>query len=343
VARLLRSTGQSVIRKPAVVDSAVTFRPVAVRLAPSSTLGRRSRYRLNPPSVVAPAVVFRPVLVKTVRQPSRAQHTLSTLRPPAVVASAVTFRAVSTKLVVAPKPRLVQFELRPPVVLGSVATPFLASPVTVKLARALQPRRVWYVLRPPTVVGAVVAPFLASPVVVKLTRALQPRRVRYVLQPPASVGASITFRPVQVTRAPRPTDATRRTVKQVRPPATLQQIVAFLAAPIRVFLTGAARPRPTVRIMRKPTVVTPAITFRPLVVKLARRPAQAGAAKSRLQKPTVLFAFIASIVTGYFTSRPGGVTDSTPAERDFDTSTGGQSTGNPDQSEFDPPNPRGQS
>src|SRR6266496_1450384 len=199
MARLLRSTSQSIIRKPVVVGPAVTFRPIKCQLAPTIRLGRAAHSKLSPPIVVGVTVTFTaPALsinwVPSARQ-GRATHWR--LQQPAVVGASITFR-----------------------------------PVSVYRARPSRPPKTQALVRPPTFLGAVAAAFIAPALKLWKVAARKPAKTQSEVRAPAVVDPSITFRAVQVfrTRSSRPP----KTQARLQPPMTLAAIAAFIAPPLRV-------------------------------------------------------------------------------------------------------------
>jgi len=362
LARFLRSYGVSKLRPPAVVDAAITFRPVEVKTTTRPTQYLIARSRLGEPLYV-PVLVFRPVAVKTAPQPQQYRVVRSELRPPSAVDPAITFRPVETKtvqrppqyrfsrsklgapiLAPAPTPVLVPLEvrlarfrpistasaiLRPPPVVGA---PIVFDPVRLHLTQPpVASRRAKSALRPPaTLVAAVVAQVFA-PILVRLTRARAVLPVESKLRPPTVVAPAVVFRAVQVKLA-RLVGTVPGTHSRLFP---IPPFAPYIAPPIRRALARSYRKVQAQSKLRKPTVVGAAVTFRPLVAKLVRRPRQAGAARSIVRAPVVVFDAFVAPVLGYFRNHPRGVTDSTADEGEFGNDPAGQSGSGPDEAGFD--------
>jgi len=254
-----------------------------VRLAPAPGQARKPHSRLGSPTVVAASVTFRPIASKLARPPRSSQHTLSRLQPPAVFGAVATpFLAapVTVRITRAKPPPRTDFRLAPPAVVAGAIT---FRPLAVSIAEWKAPRLTRSTVRPPTVVTAagVLAPF--APVTIRLARPLASRRNTYKLRGPAILGASVVFGPLEVRLARTPPQA-RKTTSRLQPPASLAVVVQALLAPITTRLARVKRiPRAQTRL-RPPAVVGASVTFRPLAIKLVRRPRQAGAAKSIVGK-----------------------------------------------------------
>lgn len=151
--------------------------------------------------------------------------------------------------------------LRPPVVLGAVATAFVARPVTIN----------------------------GIPVYDRQAMGSQRRSVNWKLRPPAVVAPAIIFAPVAVHRASTPARF-YKVKSRLQSPAVLGTPPApFVSAPVSVRSAKLIPRRIQVSYrLRAPVVVGAAIVFRPVRVKTVTRPSRFNKAVYRLQAPTIM-------------------------------------------------------
>lgn len=228
MARLLRSTTQSILRKPVVLGPSVQFRPIQTKLvarpARDQMVVRAPHYLLRPPVVVGASKQFRPVKVTLVPAPRQARAAHSILRPPPKILG-VTVPDLLIPLAVQlswwMRPRLVSYKLRRPVVVGP-STQF--RPLKITLVPAPRQALVTHSkLRPAPTFAAVVPPVLI-PLALQLAWWMRPRLASYKLRQPIVVGPSIVFRPVSVKTTARETMVgwfRRLPHSKVRPPVVV--------------------------------------------------------------------------------------------------------------------------
>lgn len=238
--------GKPIYRLGPMGGPAVSYRPIAVTLAPQSR--RPGRWHLGP--MGAPAVVYAPLAVTLA--PSRRPVAKSTLSPPSPFApQSVADTTLLVKLTYSSrgraKSRLTQ------VVYGAK----VYAPISTTLApqRRGRPRSRLF--------GVVVAAKVFAPIAVTLAPSKRGRPI-HRLGPP-TVLAKVVNAPLQVHMA---RSGRGRPIHFLRPPTKVNAVATLLEG--RVTLTRI-RPRRTIHFLRPPTAVTPfvAVVYPPIKVHLA--------------------------------------------------------------------------
>lgn len=177
---------------PAVVGAGVYFRPIEVKLAPS-TRGK-PRSHLAPPAVVGDGIFFAPVAITLA--PSTRGKPSSRLSAPTVVGGGIYFYPVRVTLAPSRRGKPSSRLFAP--VIPPVARP-VETEIAVQLVRAsLAERQPRSRLVPPAVVGAGIYFYPLFVTLAPSKRGVPKSR----LAPPAAVGAGLYFYPVRVVLAP---------------------------------------------------------------------------------------------------------------------------------------------